>query len=71
MKKIDPTVMKPIDYNRCGLQMKDVYTRTECDINDFLKTRKGLAYLRMKYPKLSIPEAIREYKSSAYQALNY
>ena len=71
MRRIDSTVIKPIDLSKCGLKMKDVYARTERDINEFLKTRKGLAYLRMKYPNLSMPEAIREYKSNAYQALNY
>lgn len=71
MKINDSTVIKPIDLSKCELKMKDVYARTERDINEFLKTRKGLVYLRMKYPKLSLEEAIKEYKSSAYQALNY
>lgn len=35
------------------------------EINDFLKSRKGLAYLGMKYPKLSVQEAVREYKLQA------
>ena len=60
-----------IDLSKAQLSMKDLYTRTEKEVNNFLKTRKGLAYLRMKYPKLSLEEAIREYKLSAYQALNY
>lgn len=34
----------------------------EKEINDFLKSRRGLAYLSMKYPQLSVQEAIREYK---------
>ena len=34
------------------------------EINDFLKSRRGLAYLSMKYPKLSLSDAIREYKAS-------
>lgn len=37
----------------------------EKEINDFLKSREGLAYLGMKYPKLSVEEAIREYKLQA------
>ena len=68
---MDSTVIKPIDWNKCMLQTKDIYARTERDINEFLKTRKGLAYLRMKYPNLSVIEAIQEYKSNAYAALNY
>lgn len=35
------------------------------EINDFLKSRKGLAYLGMKYPKLSVEEAVAEYKKIA------
>lgn len=38
------------------------------EINDFLKSRQGLAYLCMKYPKLSVNEAIREYKLQAASA---
>lgn len=60
-----------IDMSKAQLSMKDLYTRTEKEINDFLKTRKGLAYLRMKYPKLPLEEAIREYKSNAYASLKY
>ena len=67
----DFKVMNSIDLSKCAESMKNVYTRTEKDINNFLKTRKGLAYLRMKYPKLSLEEAIKEYKSNAYMALNY
>ena len=37
----------------------------EKEINDFLKSRQGLAYLTMKYPKLSVEEAITEYKQAA------
>ena len=62
---------RTIDMNKVQLSMKDLYARTEKEINEFLKTRKGLAYLRMKYPNLSTVDAIKEYKSSAYQALNY
>ena len=31
------------------------------DCNNFLKTRKGLSYLRMKYSNLSVPQAVDEY----------
>ena len=63
--------LKTIDMSKAQLSMKNLYARTEKEINDFLKTRKGLAYLRIKYPNLSMPEAIQEYKSNAYMALNY
>ena len=69
--KINNYSLKTIDMSKAQLSMKDLYARTEKEVNDFLKTRKGLAYLRMKYPNLSMPEAIQEYKSNAYQALNY
>lgn len=37
----------------------------EKEIDAFLSSRRGLAYLSMKYPKLSVQEAIREYKLQA------
>lgn len=37
----------------------------EKEINNFLSSRRGLAYLGMKYPKLSVQEAIAEYKKMA------
>ena len=33
------------------------------EVNNFLRTQKGLKYLLLKYPNLSLPEAIREYKA--------
>lgn len=36
----------------------------EKEINDFLKSRRGLTYLRMKYPKLSLEDAIKEFKNA-------
>ena len=35
------------------------------DCNNFLKTHKGLSYLHMKYPNLSILQAIDEYIKNA------
>lgn len=35
------------------------------DCNDFLKTKKGFHYLLMKYPNLSISQAISEYIKNA------
>lgn len=35
------------------------------DCNDFLKIRRGLSYLCMKYPNLSISQAINEYVKEA------
>lgn len=39
-------------------------TREEA-INKFLSSRNGLAYLAMKYPNLSVSDAINEYKKNA------
>ena len=35
------------------------------DCNDFLKTKQGFHYLLMKYPHLSVPQAINEYIKNA------
>ena len=37
----------------------------EKEIDKFLSSRQGLAYLCMKYPKLTVQEAIKEYKIQA------
>ena len=31
------------------------------DCNNFLKTKQGFHYLLMKYPNLSVPQAVDEY----------
>lgn len=41
------------------------------EVNDFLKTPMGLQYLIMRYPDLSVEQAIKEYSSAIYQANNY
>ena len=35
------------------------------DCNNFLKTKQGFHYLLMKYPHLSVPQAINEYIKNA------
>ena len=35
------------------------------DCNDFLKTKQGSHYLVMKYPNLSVSEAVNEYIKTA------
>ena len=37
----------------------------EKSCNDFLKTKQGFHYLTMKYPNLSVPQAIDEYIKEA------
>ena len=41
----------------------DAIVRKDC--NDFLKTHKGLSYLRMKYPNLLVSQAVNEYVKNA------
>jgi hypothetical protein len=38
---------------------------TKKEIREFLHSRRGLAYLAMKYPRLSVADAIREYEINA------
>jgi hypothetical protein len=35
------------------------------DCNNFLKTKQGFHYLLMKYPNLSVSEAVNEYVKTA------
>lgn len=39
---------------------EEIYKEIEEDANNFLKTRKGLSWMLMKYPTLSVAEAIKE-----------
>ena len=41
----------------------EAIVRKSC--NDFLKTHEGLSYLCMKYPNLSVSEAVNEYVKTA------
>lgn len=41
----------------------DAIVRKDC--NDFLKTKQGFHYLMMKYPNLSVSQAIDEYIKNA------
>ena len=51
--------------------ISQVYEEINTECNNFLKTKKGIYYLMMKYPKLSMEQAIREFKISAIMADNY
>ena len=51
--------------------ISQVYEEINTECNNLLKTKKGLHYLMMKYPKLSMEQAIREFKISAIMADNY
>lgn len=56
--------MKKEDFNKLKqLNPKDLSCTFEEACNNFLKTRKGLSYLIIRFPKLSLQDAIREYKN--------
>lgn len=38
-------------------------------INDFLSSKQGLSYLCMKYPNLSLENAIQSFKRTYYEQL--
>lgn len=54
---------KPLPLNKVdfSLSSEDAEKFARKDCNNFLKTYKGLSYLRMKYPNLSVLQAIDEY----------
>lgn len=54
-----------LDYAKVTLSNKEREKLVREDCNDFLKTYRGLSYLCMKYPNLSIPQAIDEYIKTA------
>jgi hypothetical protein len=56
---------KPLKIEDISLSPEEARKLVRKDCNDFLKTCKGLSYLRMKYPHLSISEAINEYIKTA------
>ena len=58
-------VCNRVDLSCCSLDVKEAeaFVRKEC--NNFLKTKQGFYYLTMKYPNLSVPQAIDEYVKEA------
>ena len=55
--------MKKFDHRQ--LEVGKLSLTREQAINKFLSSRQGLAYLTMKYPNLSVTDAISEYKKNA------
>jgi hypothetical protein len=57
---------KPLPLNKvdCSLSPEDAEKLVRKDCNNFLKTKQGFHYLLMKYPNLSISQAINEYVKS-------
>lgn len=55
-----------LDYAKVALSNKEREELVKEDCNTFLKTREGLSYLCMKYPRhLSVSEAVNEYIKTA------
>ena len=49
----------------CSLSPEEAKKIVRKDCNSFLKTKRGFHYLMMKYPHLSVPQAINEYIKNA------
>lgn len=56
---------KLLPLNRIDLSPEEAKKLVRKDCNDFLKTRKGLSYLCIKYPHLSVLQAVEEYVKTA------
>ena len=52
-------------FNHRPLEVTKLSLTREQAINKFLSSRQGLAYLSMKYPNLSVSDAVSEYKKNA------
>lgn len=53
------------------ISAKEAYERVNESCNNFLKTQRGIQYLIMKYPQLTLEQAILEYYCDAMIADNY
>lgn len=62
MRNLTFRVIDPIQLE-ASHEESEAIVRKNC--NDFLKTKQGFHYLMMKYPNLSIPQAIDEYVKEA------
>ena len=51
--------------------IQQVYEEINTECNNFLKTQKGLQYLLMKYPNLSMEQAVREHYAHVWICENY
>jgi hypothetical protein len=57
--------------NMLAKPISQVYEEVNAECNNFLRTQQGLQYLLMKYPKLSLEQAIREYYVNTWMCENY
>ena len=55
----------PLNKVNLSLSPEEAEKLVRKDCNDFLKTKQGFHYLLMKYPNLSISQAVDEYVKEA------
>lgn len=55
----------PLNKEDCSLSQEEIEKLVREDCNSFLKTKKGFHYLLMKYPHLSVSQAIDEHIKEA------
>lgn len=56
-------VLRLVDPIQLEASHSEALVKKSC--NDFLKTKQGFHYLMMKYPNLSVPQAVDEYIKKA------
>ena len=55
----------PLNKVDLSLSLEEAEKLVRKDCNNFLKTKQGFHYLIMKYPHLSVPQAVDEYIKNA------
>ena len=55
----------PVNKESISLSQKEAEKLVRKNCNNFLKTKQGFRYLLMKYPNLSVSQAINEYVKEA------
>lgn len=62
---MDKQLFYSLEIEKLSLSPEKAEKLVRKDCNDFLKTKQGFHYLTMKYPNLSVPQAINEYIKEA------
>lgn len=65
MKIIDFEKLAVVNPSRLKLELVAAEKIAKENCNSFLKTKQGFHYLMMKYPHLSVSQAINEYVKNA------
>lgn len=58
-------VCNRVDLSCCSLSIEESEAIVRKNCNNFLKTKQGFHYLLMKYPNLSVSDAVEEYIKTA------